>query len=101
MDLYVRNFRSGGTHDAFYTDRTIVDAFKNYVAHVVRRYAKNPAVLGWELGNDLRCKSTLPASSSCNATTITKWVVEICESSCPPIFFFLSETLRSELHQDP
>jgi len=44
---------------------------------VVRRYADNPAVLGWELGSDLRCSSTLPASSSCNTTTITNWVVEI------------------------
>jgi len=77
MDLYVRNFRSGGTHDAFYTDKTIIDAFKNYVSHVVRRYAKDPAILGWELGNDLRCQSTLPSSSSCNTATITKWVADM------------------------
>jgi mannan endo-1,4-beta-mannosidase len=77
MDAYVRNYQSGGTHDSFYTDSTIVNAFKNYIAHVIPRYANNTAVLGWELGNDLRCASTLPASSSCNTTTITKWVVEI------------------------
>ncbi len=80
MDLYVRNFRPGGTHDLFYTDRTIVDAFKNYLAKVVPRYATHPAVLGWELGNDLRCSSTLPASSSCNTKTITNWTAEICKS---------------------
>jgi len=61
----------------FYTDSAIISAFKNYLSHVIPRYANNPAVLGWELGNDLRCSSTLPASSSCNTATITKWVNEI------------------------
>ena len=79
MDLYVRNFHPGGTHDLFYTDTTIVNAFKNYVGTVVKRYANNPTVLGWELGNDLRCSSTVHASSSCNPQTITKWVADICE----------------------
>jgi mannan endo-1,4-beta-mannosidase len=77
MDLYVRNFHPGGTHDLFYTDTTIVNAFKNYVGTVVKRYANNPTVLGWELGNDLRCSSTVHASSSCNPQTITKWVADI------------------------
>jgi mannan endo-1,4-beta-mannosidase len=77
IDLYVRNFHPGGTHDLFYTDTTIISAFKNYVAQVIKRYADNPTVLGWELGNDIRCSSTVPASSSCNTETITKWVVEI------------------------
>jgi len=77
MDLYVRAFRPGGTHDLFYTDRTIIDAYKNYIAHVVSRYAKNPVVLGWELGNDLRCSSTLPASPHCKPATITNWTAEI------------------------
>ena len=79
MDLYVRNFHPGGTHDLFYTDTTIISAFKNYVGTVVKRYANNPTVLGWELGNDLRCSSTVHASSSCNTQTITKWVADICE----------------------
>ncbi|KAF8961626.1 glycoside hydrolase family 5 protein [Flammula alnicola] len=77
IDLYVRNFHPSGTHDLFYTDSTIISAFKNYIAQVIQRYANNPTVLGWELGNDLRCSSTLPASSSCNTETITKWVAEI------------------------
>jgi len=34
-------------------------------------------VLGWELGNDLRCASTLPASSNCKPETITKWAADI------------------------
>ena len=82
IDLYVQNFHPGGTHDLFYTDNTIISAFKNYVAQVVKRYANNPTVFGWELGNDLRCSSTFPASSSCNPQTITKWVVEICGRFC-------------------
>jgi mannan endo-1,4-beta-mannosidase len=77
MDLYVQNFHHGGTHDLFYTDPTIISAFKNYLAQVIPRYANNPTVFGWELGNDLRCSSTFPASSSCNTATITKWVSEI------------------------
>ena len=32
-----RNYQSGGTHDAFYTDKTIIVAFENYVSHVVQR----------------------------------------------------------------
>jgi len=81
MDLYVQAFHSGGTHDLFYTDPTIIKAFKNYLSHVIPRYAHNPAVLGWELGNDLRCSSTFPASSTCNTTVISKWVADICERS--------------------
>jgi mannan endo-1,4-beta-mannosidase len=79
MDLYVQAFHSSGTHDLFYTDPAIIKAFKNYLAHVIPRYANNPAVLGWELGNDLRCSSTFSASSTCNTHTISKWVADICE----------------------
>lgn len=86
MDLYVQAFHPGGTHDLFYTDPKIVKAFKNYLAHVIPRYANNPTVLGWELGNDLRCSSTFPASSTCNTTVISKWVAEICEESTVSVF---------------
>ncbi len=79
MDLYVCNFHPGGTHDLFYTERGIIDAFKNYVGHVVKRFVDKPTILGWELGNDLRCSSTLPASPKCNTATITNWTAEICE----------------------
>ena len=102
MDLYVRNYQSGGTHDAFYTDRTIINAFKNYVSLVVQRYANEPAVLGWELGSDLRCSSTVPASSSCNTTTITNWVAEICERFVPRFLLSWDQpNPYSELHQVP
>ena len=78
IDLYDREFESKPTHDDFYTKSEIINAFKNYISHVVPRYLKDPTILGWELGNDLRCSSTLKASSSCNTTTITKWVNDIC-----------------------
>jgi len=74
MDAYVRAMRPGGTHDAFYTDEKIINAFKAYVSVVVKRYADSPTVLGWELGNDLRCASTVAASANCNTGTITGWV---------------------------
>jgi len=77
MDMYVRNFHPGGTHDLFYTDPTIVKAFKNYISHVIPRFANCSTILAWELANDPRCSSTLPASPACNTHTITKWVAEI------------------------
>jgi mannan endo-1,4-beta-mannosidase len=77
MDLYDENFAPGATHDAFYTNPVIIKAFKDYVSHVVKRFVDNPAVLGWELANDPRCSSTLPASHECNTTTITNWVDDI------------------------
>jgi mannan endo-1,4-beta-mannosidase len=77
MDLYDRTFLSNPTHDDFYTNSVVINAFKNYISHVVPRYAKNPTVLGWELANDPRCKSTFDSSPTCNTTTITNWVAEI------------------------
>ena len=32
---------------------------------------------GWELANDPRCSSGLPASKSCTPQTITKWTATI------------------------
>lgn len=80
MDLYNRAFVSNPTHDDFYTNPDIINAFKNYISHVVKRYANNSAVLGWELANDPRCSSTLQGSSSCNTKTITTWVNDIGKS---------------------
>jgi len=77
MDLYVREFGSTGNHDEFYTNPTIIDAFKNYVSCIISRYQCNPTIFGWELANDPRCSSTLPASPSCNTHTITSWASDI------------------------
>jgi mannan endo-1,4-beta-mannosidase len=78
MDRYNRAYIAEPSHDDFYTKPSILSAFKNYIANVVPRYANSSAVLGWELANDPRCSSTLPGSSTCNTTTITKWVADIC-----------------------
>jgi len=40
---------------------------------VVSRYVNSPAVFSWELANDPRCNSTIPASPSCTTETITQW----------------------------
>jgi mannan endo-1,4-beta-mannosidase len=77
IDLYNRAFESNPHHDDFYTNSAIINAFKNYLSHVIPRYSVNPAVLAWELANDPRCSSTLQASPHCNTTTITKWVADI------------------------
>jgi mannan endo-1,4-beta-mannosidase len=77
MDMYVRAFHPGGTHDLFYTDPTIVNAFKTYVSKVVPHFANSSTILAWELANDPRCSSTLPASPQCNTRTITKWVADL------------------------
>jgi len=77
MDLYVREFGQTGNHDEFYTNPKVINAFKNYISKVISRYVGNSTILGWELANDPRCFSTLPASSSCNTHTITSWANSI------------------------
>jgi len=77
MDVYVRNFGKSPKHDEFYTNDKILTTFKNYVHTIVKRYADNQAVFAWELANDPRCSSTLPASPECTPQTITKWHAEI------------------------
>jgi len=73
MDVYVRHLGVTHTHDEFYTNETIIAAFENYTTQVVSRYVNSPSVLAWELANDPRCNSSLPATPSCNTTTITLW----------------------------
>ena len=72
MDLYVQAFHAGGTHDLLYTDPAIINAFKNYLEHVILRCTNNPAVL--ELGNNLRYSSTFLASSNCNPVVINSFL---------------------------
>ena len=54
MDVYVSQLNPGGTHDTFYTDSTIIAAYKNYVNEFVTRYLDEPTILGWELANEPR-----------------------------------------------
>jgi hypothetical protein len=97
--MYVRAFQPGGTHDLFYTDPTIVQAFKNYVSQVVPRFANSSTVLAWELANDPRCNSTLPASPQCNTQTITKWVADLGLYYSPSIVNKSLNLLKSGLCQ--
>ncbi|KAF9464331.1 glycoside hydrolase superfamily [Collybia nuda] len=79
MDVYVREFGKTKQHDEFYTNPKIISAFKSYISAVVTRYANNPTIFGWEIANDPRCSSTLPASSKCTTTTITEWAADIAK----------------------
>ncbi|KDQ56016.1 glycoside hydrolase family 5 protein [Jaapia argillacea MUCL 33604] len=53
--------------------------FKAYVQAVVARYKDSPAIFGWEIANDARCFSSLPASPSCNTQSLTKWHADIAK----------------------
>ncbi|KDR77603.1 hypothetical protein GALMADRAFT_224892 [Galerina marginata CBS 339.88] len=73
MDEYVREFGDHMMHDEFYTNPKILSEFMNYTNQIVSRYADNPTIFGWEIANDPRCNSSIPATSSCNTTTITNF----------------------------
>ena len=47
MDAYVRNFGGPREHDQFFTNETLIGAFKNYTAQIVPRYRDHPNVLSW------------------------------------------------------
>ena len=76
MDVYVQEFCVRKTHDEFYTNKKVRKAFYKYVRFIVSRYVNEPGVIAWELANDARCASTLPASDQCNTNTITRWHAE-------------------------
>ncbi|KAJ7931108.1 glycoside hydrolase [Mycena leptocephala] len=75
MDVYTAQLLgSGQPHDAFYTNPTVIAAFKTYVQTIVTRYANEPTIMAWELANEPRCSgSSTPASSTCNVSTISTW----------------------------
>ncbi|KAF3924535.1 hypothetical protein ABW21_db0205110 [Orbilia brochopaga] len=81
IDLYVQKVvGSGGTHDAFYTNTAIKNIYKNYVKTLVNRYKSSPAIMAWELANEIRCGgSNLGSSSSCNPSVTTAWAKEMSE----------------------
>ncbi|KAJ7889980.1 CEL4a mannanase [Mycena leptocephala] len=73
MDVYTAQILgSGQFHDVFYTNPTVIAAFKTYVQAVVTRYANEPTIMAWELANEPRA-----ASPTCNTTTITTWASNI------------------------
>ncbi|KAJ7292191.1 glycoside hydrolase [Mycena rebaudengoi] len=79
MDVYTAQILgSGQFHDLFYTNPTVIAAFKTYVQAVVTRYANEPTIMAWELANEPRCGgSNTAASPTCNTTTITTWASNI------------------------
>jgi mannan endo-1,4-beta-mannosidase len=83
MDQYVR-WAGKQYHDDFYTDATIRQWYRAWIAHVLNRvnpltgiaYKDDPTVLMWELGNEPRCVSAgvYPRSpSGCTTDTLTSW----------------------------
>ncbi|THH05918.1 hypothetical protein EW145_g4447 [Phellinidium pouzarii] len=80
MDVYVSQLNPGGTHDTFYTDATVIAAYKNYISEFVGRYEDEPTIMAWELANEPRCSgSTGSVSAACDTTgsTIAAWASEI------------------------
>ncbi|KAG8914465.1 hypothetical protein FRC00_013340 [Tulasnella sp. 408] len=78
MDVYVKQILGSSNHDLFYTDSSVIQAFKNYIAVWVNRYKNEPTILAWyvqalprtrqavgptfdrfrELANEPRCKGS-------------------------------------------
>ncbi|KAG8978524.1 hypothetical protein FRB90_008412, partial [Tulasnella sp. 427] len=58
MDVYVKQILGSANHDLFYTDASVIQAFKNYIAALVARYKNETTILGWELANEPRCKGS-------------------------------------------
>ncbi len=79
IDVYVSQLNPGGTHDEFFVNATIIDAYKRYVKEFVSRYESNPTIFAWELANEPRCTGSLGGPApNCDTTgsTITKWAAE-------------------------
>ena len=89
MDQYV-SARGLQYHDQFYTDSTIRQWYKNWVAHVLNHvntisgiaYKSDPTIMIWELSNEPRCQGSgaptgLPSSSTCTSQTIVNWITDV------------------------
>ena len=90
MDQYVR-WRGGSYHDEFYSDTTIKQWYKDYIAHLLNRvnpitglaYKDDPTIMAWELANEPRCigsgiaKGGYPTSNHCDTALLTQWVSEM------------------------
>ncbi|KAF7378392.1 Glycoside hydrolase family 5 protein [Mycena sanguinolenta] len=59
MDVYTTQLLGSGLpHDTFYTNPTVVAAFKTYVKAIVTRYSTENTIMAWELANEPRCAGT-------------------------------------------
>lgn len=88
IDFYVDRFASSQkTHSSFFTDPKVIDAYQNYLKHVMTRkntlsgqvYAQDPTILGWELVNEARCVGSgqFPVDPNCKPATITAWIDKV------------------------
>ncbi|KAJ8696117.1 hypothetical protein PTI98_006010 [Pleurotus ostreatus] len=106
MDVYVQQLTDSTDHDLFYTDATVIAAYKNYIHAFVSRYVNEPTILAWELVSSslpYTSKPTNPdaealhrtpklcsspyfelreayfstTSGSCTPATITSWAADI------------------------
>ncbi len=86
IDQYVR-WRGADHHDDFYTDPVIRGWYRDYLTHLLNRtntitgvrYADDPTIMTWELGNEPRCKGSgiYPQSADCTPATLTAWADEM------------------------
>ena len=88
IDFYVDRFASSQkTHSSFFTDPKVIDAYQNYLKHVMTRkntlsgqvYGQDPTILGWELVNEARCVGSgqFPVDPNCKPATITAWIDKV------------------------
>src|SRR5262249_5530053 len=79
MDQYLAWYGKTAHHE-FYTAPEVKQAYRDWAAHLVHRvnsvngkaYRDDPAIFGWELANEPRCKGTGPGSPGwTNATKVT------------------------------
>ena len=77
MDRYASWF-GAASHDDFYRDPRIREAYKSYVSQIVHRqntvtgrvYKDEPSILAWELANEPRCNT---------ASLLIEWVHEMSQ----------------------
>ncbi|KAG9028045.1 hypothetical protein FRB95_006967 [Tulasnella sp. JGI-2019a] len=78
MDVYVSQLLNSTSHDLFYSNPTVVSAFKTYIKNFITPYINEPTILAWELANEPRCGgSTGVTSGTCTSTTLLTWVSTI------------------------
>lgn len=86
MDQYVR-WRGAQYHDDFYTDPTIKQWYRSWIAHLANRvntysgvaYRNDPAIFGWQLANEPECfgNGSYDTSPNCGYTMLTNWATEM------------------------
>jgi mannan endo-1,4-beta-mannosidase len=78
MPQYVQWCAPGQSIDAFYTNASCKQLYKNYVSHILNRvntyngraYKNDPTILGWELANE-------PRSSDRTGSIVSQWTAEM------------------------